>query len=179
MLILEKLFVMIEGESSKKYHITRRTFILLFLKLLGFIVIGIRLVFLQIFQGEKYNLLSTKNRVRIISIPPSRGIIYDTNGTMLLSNKYNYRVILDKKVSEDYTSSVNKLCDLIGMCDDIRIELLSKVHSYCGLQPITILDYIEWEKITIIEENSQFLSGIYVDYVSSREYFLLHFFHIL
>ena len=165
---------MIEGKYSKKININRRIFIIIFLQLCGFIMIGLRLLFLQLFRYNKYQSLANKNRIRILSIPPTRGLIYDVNGDLMLTNKYNYRVVLDKRISSDYLCSVKKLFDILNISQPLREELLFKINAYQGLKPITIFNHILWDKVSLIEENAESLSGIYIDAINSREYLCSH-----
>ena len=53
-----------------------------------------RLFNLQILSGEKYALQADDNRTQMISIPPSRGIIYDRNGIILARNIASYNIII-------------------------------------------------------------------------------------
>ncbi len=41
---------------------------------------------LQVVQGKHYLALSEQNRMRTVSLPPARGLIYDRNGTLLVNN---------------------------------------------------------------------------------------------
>ena len=45
-----------------------------------------RMVQLQIIQYDHFNTLSEDNRVKVVPIVPTRGLIYDRNGTVLAEN---------------------------------------------------------------------------------------------
>jgi len=54
-----------------------------------FVLFGVlicRLVFLQIYQHDLYVTLARNNQVRVVPIPPTRGLIYDRNGVLLAEN---------------------------------------------------------------------------------------------
>ncbi len=57
------------------------------------VVFGYRLYVLQIKNGKKYELLSNKNKIRIINVVPNRGIILDRNGIELAVNVVSYLLI--------------------------------------------------------------------------------------
>jgi len=57
------------------------------LVLVGFSVLGVRLLTLQVFFGERYRLLSDENRVRTIKLVAPRGVIADRNGVELAANR--------------------------------------------------------------------------------------------
>lgn len=51
-----------------------------------FAVLALQLIRMQIFQGEAYSQRAETNRLRILPIVPSRGLIYDRYGTPLVEN---------------------------------------------------------------------------------------------
>jgi penicillin-binding protein 2 len=55
------------------------------LGLLTFALVG-RIWYLQIYQYQRFSVLSKDNRVRLIPVPPVRGQIYDRNGKVLAEN---------------------------------------------------------------------------------------------
>ena len=56
------------------------------------LLLGARLFYLQITSNEHYATLSQENRVRIVPIPPTRGLIFDRHGNLLADNKPSYQV---------------------------------------------------------------------------------------
>src|SRR4030043_1674846 len=75
-----------------------------------FLILIMRLWQLQILQGNKYRELSESNRLRIISIPAPRGILFHRNGIPLVRN------------SSYFCASVT-----CGQFDKAKTHLLSKV----------------------------------------------------
>jgi len=53
-----------------------------------------RLVFLQVWQHERYATESDDNRQQLQAIAPTRGLIYDTNGTLLAGNRASHSLTL-------------------------------------------------------------------------------------
>ena len=52
----------------------------------GFFIIFLKVVYLQVWNGERYRLLAENNRVRLRAIPSERGIIFDRMGKPLVEN---------------------------------------------------------------------------------------------
>ncbi|MCK7470037.1 MAG: hypothetical protein MZU95_03950 [Desulfomicrobium escambiense] len=50
------------------------------------LVLGLRLLQLQVIESDKYKRLSEQNRLRILRVPAARGIIFDRNGVALVKN---------------------------------------------------------------------------------------------
>ncbi len=65
----------------------KRVRVLVFFLISIFIVLIGRLTYLQIYKGEEYRAISTKNHLRILITIPPRGKIYDRNGILLAYDK--------------------------------------------------------------------------------------------
>lgn len=68
------------------------------LGLLTVLLLG-RLLYLQVYQHQKYQTLSTKNQIRLVPIAPKRGLIYDRHGQLLAENLPTFSLdIIPEKV---------------------------------------------------------------------------------
>ena len=81
--------------NKKKNICTKRVFIFILWNFLLITVIVFRLFYLQVYQSEKYKLLSDKNRLVIKQVLPVRGKILDNKGKEIAYNVYSYTIILD------------------------------------------------------------------------------------
>lgn len=64
----------------------------------GVLVLLARLFVLQVVRGPDLRLLADEQRIRLVSLPAPRGIVYDRNGNALVRNIPVFRkVIMDKK----------------------------------------------------------------------------------
>ena len=73
----------------------RRTFArtaLIVLCLFG--VLFLRLWFLQLLQGEEMQQRSEHNRIRLLDLPPWRGMILDHHGQVLVANRPSYELVV-------------------------------------------------------------------------------------
>ena len=62
-----------------------------------FLIIILRLAYLQIYQGDYYALKAENNRIEIEKIPAPRGRIFDRNGILLASNRPCFCLLLYPK----------------------------------------------------------------------------------
>ena len=51
-----------------------------------------RLIYLQVVAHEHFITLSDDNRIKILPLPPNRGLIFDRNGLILADNLPSYRL---------------------------------------------------------------------------------------
>lgn len=73
---------------------------------------------LQVVRHEDYQTRSNDNRIKLVPIPPSRGIIYDRNGTQLALNKTFYQLEIVPEKVENLQDTLEKLRDVIGLTDE-------------------------------------------------------------
>jgi penicillin-binding protein 2 len=171
---------MFEGEYSKKEKINRRIFFFLIIKFLSFFLLIMRIFWLQFFEYKKYDILSKKNRIRVIPILPIRAAVKDFNNNIIAANKYSYRVLLDKKLIPDWEKKLDRLFAILEITQEVKDFIIAKVVSHKGSRPIMIFDNITWQELSAIEENLYNLEGIYIDQDIVREYgFIPYMSHVI
>ncbi|MBZ0157108.1 MAG: penicillin-binding protein 2 [Alphaproteobacteria bacterium] len=131
------------------------------------LLIGIKLVQLQIFDGDQYRMLSEKNRLRILKTPAPRGIIYDRNGTPLVKNipVFSVSISLDDLKGID----IDSLSLLLGMT---RQEIEERVNrrENSPFIPVKLKQGLNFEEIAHIEARKSDFPGLFVETEVGREY---------
>ena len=57
-----------------------------------FLILLARLCYLQIIKGSDYRRMSENNCVRLQSVAPFRGLVYDRDGVLLVDNRPSFNV---------------------------------------------------------------------------------------
>ncbi len=73
---------------------------------------------LQITRHEDYQTRSNENRIKLVPIAPSRGIIYDRNGTPLALNRTIYQLEIIPEKAENLEQTLNDLRNVIDLTDE-------------------------------------------------------------
>lgn len=135
------------------------------LMILAFIAFGIfavlisRLWFLQVMGGQMYVELAEGNYIRIIPIDAPRGLIYDRNGQVLVSNRPSIGVSVSPQFAEKYPETLNKLSKILGMSiDEIKDKLSEKKVD--PLKPRVIKRDLDEQTLAYIEEHKMELPGV-------------------
>ncbi|MDP1636563.1 MAG: penicillin-binding protein 2 [Candidatus Nitrotoga sp.] len=83
--------------------------------LLLLLILLARFVYLQVIQQRHYQTLAENNRISIVPIAPSRGLILDRNGVILAHNysAYTLEITLNKVV--DLKATIDELAKLIDI----------------------------------------------------------------
>ena len=90
-------------------------FVVVVLILIGLIS---RLVYLQVLNHEHYETLSQSNRVKIVSVPPTRGLIYDRNGILLAENIPSFSLELTPEQVVNMDDTLSGLRKIITINDE-------------------------------------------------------------
>jgi len=81
-------------------------------------LLGVRLMQLQIFEHEHFTTLSKDNRVKLVPLAPTRGLIYDRNGVLLALNRPAYSLELIPEQVKDIDATLERLGKYIDVSDD-------------------------------------------------------------
>lgn len=73
---------------------------------------------LQIVRFNDYQTRSNENRIKLVPIPPSRGIIYDRNGTPLALNRTIYQIEMMPEKVDDVQATLEALKPVVDLTDD-------------------------------------------------------------
>jgi len=90
-----------------------------------------RLVELQVVRFEHFTDLSRGNRIRIEALPPTRGLIFDRNGTILAENLPAYQLEIVPEQVPDLDTTLDELV-AIGL---VRGEDLERIRQDIRRQP--------------------------------------------
>lgn len=146
--------------------------------IIAFLVI--QLFSLQVL-GEKYKEEAARNAYDAIPIIPDRGLIYDRNGELLISNSriYDLQVIYKKvKFKEDSAKKMSELQQLLGIP---RKDFLKKWEEarLKYRQPVTIAKELSQIDFAKIQDRLIEYKGFYISPRTVRSYTYPHLAHVL
>src|SRR5271157_825509 len=142
-----------------------------------FLILLMRLVYLQVIQAQLNIRLSQENGMQFHVIKAPRGLIFDRNGKVLARNRPSYSIYVLPYKLKNRSSVINNLCKI----RDIRnqpvfdsTDLVDIMHRamWRRFDPTRLKEDVSMEIVSIIEEHSMDLPGISVETESSREYTL-------
>ena len=160
-----------KGKVLEKWQ--KRLFLFRLVIIFFLMVIGLRLVYLQLICGEKYAVLAEKNRIEIEYIPPVRGRIYDRVGNILATTRPCFCLLLypqklknDKNIIHSYASFLSNVFqeDYSKM-----LKIINDAVKY-PLKPIYLKKGIGWEKMAVIEAQSYLYPALKITAIPLRFY---------
>ena len=138
--------------------------------LAAFAVLLMRLVYLQVIKGQEYRLLSLNNRIRLQSIDPPRGLIYDRNGDVMVENRPSFDVSITLKDAGKVETTVKKVSEHLGVPPEELMLRLKTSRGISAYKPILLKQDIGRDALASIEAHKYDLPGITVDVKLRRHY---------
>ena len=77
-----------------------------------------RLGYLQVTLYDHYRTLSSENRVKLVPLPPTRGLIYDRNGVLLADNYPTYSLEITPDQVGNLERTLEDLRHIVTITDD-------------------------------------------------------------
>ena len=125
--------------------------------------------YLQIAKGDHFRQLSENNRIRVLDVPPSRGIIFDRNGVMLVSARPSFNLFVIPDDIQDWKELKSRLSRLLDVEPD-QIEQRYSESRSGSLKPIPIKMDLSRDELGLLETYKYLLPGIYVEVSPQRNY---------
>ena len=104
-----------------------RTTVIYFIFFVVAFIYLLRLFYIQVID-KSYELSANNNVLRLVIDYPSRGLIYDRNGKLLVFNEPVYDLMIIPKQAKDIDTV--ELCKLIGITKEDYIEKFRKAKAY-------------------------------------------------
>lgn len=147
-----------------------RIFVFLCFVIPGFIFLFIRLFYLQVIDGENLRRLSENNCIRLQSIDPPRGLIFDRNGQLLVDNRPSFDLSLVPRDAKPLDTTINYLAQYASISPLNLWEEIEKNRKQPSFRPILIKNNISRDTLAVLEVKRFDLPGIVVDVRLRRLY---------
>ena len=137
---------------------------------LVFAVLLLRLWYMQIFSGPSYRGKSEGNRIRLQSIPPLRGMIYDRNGSVLVDNRPAFDLHVIPEEMQDPEKLLESLSALIPLDVPDARRILMDGRRGRPFKAVCIQRDIPMDHVGIIETYGFDLPGVMISVRPQRDY---------
>ncbi|OLF53073.1 penicillin-binding protein 2 [Pseudomonas chlororaphis] len=138
-----------------------------------------RLYFLQVVEFDYHSTVSENNRVHVLPITPTRGLIYDRNGVLLADNRPSFNLTITRERATDLKGELDQVVSLLHLPAEARTlfdkELKQSRHPFV---PVTLFYELTEEQIAVLAVNEYRLPGLEVEAQFVRDYPMgAHFAH--
>ncbi len=157
-------------DTSRYKTFTRRAFILGGGQAAAFLLLGSRMYYLQVSKNDEYQMLSEENRINVRLIAPLRGRIVDRFGTLLATNRQNYRAVLISEQTPNVDETLHRLARIVEITPDQRKRILRDIARAPRFMPVTVTENLTWDQFAQINVNEPDLAGLQPDVGETRFY---------
>ncbi len=139
---------------------------------LGLVLLG-RAGFLQLWHGDQLLSQAEGNRIRTVMTPALRGVLYDSDGDLLVKNIPDFRLVLNARdiphqSAEGYDQLWTKMEPIVGMTHDDLLEAFRR--SLSSGQAITVRSHIPYDEALRLMIQVRDVSGLMVETFYDRQY---------
>ena len=133
-------------------------------------LLGGRLYWLQIKEGDKYKRLGERNRIGIRLLSPERGLVTDRLGRELALNYPVVRISVIPREAPDLEGVLRSLSDYLVLGSDRIGALLEKARGRPSFLPLLIADKVSWEEVAQIAVRVHEMPGVQIEGGFRRDY---------
>jgi penicillin-binding protein 2 len=136
----------------------------------AFLILLVRLFYLQVIEGEEYRRLSENNCIRLQSIDPPRGLIYDRQGRLLVDNRVSFDLSIVPRDARPVEETIRRLAGYSGL-DQAQLEAqVTRGRQQSAYRPVLLRQDIDRNALAAIEARRYDLPGVEVDVMARRHY---------
>ena len=154
---------MLSWRKKRLHTIGRRNMLLLGGYGLATSLIGMRLYWLQIREGENYARLGEKNRLGIRFLTPERGMLLDRKGEPLATNEQIVRLSVVPEYTQDLRLLLEKIAGWVSLDDEKIQQLLAKATQQPSFVPILVESKLAWEQVMPLAVRAHEMPGVLID----------------
>lgn len=135
-----------------------------------FILLLVRLYDLQITNFSHYHTLSDDNRVRVLPIAPTRGLILDRNGEILADNTPNYQLMITPLQVSDMQQLLDDLAEFISIQEHELERFYKTVKRQQSFQQSPLKLKLTEQEVAKFAVNQHRFPGVEITAHSTRYY---------
>ena len=129
-----------------------------------------RLGWLQIVEYAHFSGLSKENRVRLMALPPNRGLIYDRNGVILAENRPTYHLELIPEQVEDIDATLAGLGEIVTISEQNIEQFHTAMRTHRAFESISLRTRLSEEEVARLAVNRHRFPGMDIVARLSRYY---------
>jgi len=128
--------------------------------LVGFVLLLARFVWLQVLQHEAYSAKAEENRIAIVPVPPSRGLILDRNGEVLARNYLAYTLEIFPAQVRDLDATIEALSAYVDIEHRDRARFRKLLQETKNAESLPIRTRLSDEEVARIAANRWRFTGV-------------------
>jgi penicillin-binding protein 2 len=142
----------------------------MFCVMAAFAILIARLFYLQVIERNEFSRLAENNCIRLQSINPPRGMIFDRNGRLLVENRPSFDLNIILKDAKPFTQTMERLSSYVRVEPDALLSRIDRKNGFSPYKPVLLKQDIGRDALASIEVNKFDLPGVEVNVKPIRHY---------
>ncbi len=158
-------------DHKSEVNLFRNRVIVAFLGIVIFTLVLIgNLYRLQVQNFESYQTRADGNRIKVLPIAPTRGLIYDRNGVLLAENQLVYDLTMIPEQTDDVELMIEKLNKFIPLNEEQIARFTKRFKNTRRFKSVTILENLTEEEIAKFSVHQYQFPGLSINTSLKRFY---------
>lgn len=147
-------------EQSRESRLFLQRIVVAVLGMLALIAVLVgRLVHLQLVSHEHYTTLSRDNRLRLLPIAPTRGLIYSRDGVLLADNRTSFTLEVVPEKAGDLDQAIGRLRQFIALDEDQLERFRGELRQRRRFDSIPLRNNLSEQEVAVFSVNRQHFPG--------------------
>ncbi|MDX1513324.1 MAG: penicillin-binding transpeptidase domain-containing protein, partial [Gammaproteobacteria bacterium] len=129
-----------------------------------------RMFQLQVIDHEHFATLSEDNRVKIVPVAPTRGLVFDRNGTVLAQNTPTYSLEIVPEAVGDMEKLLPALREIVEISPEDEREFRALLNKKRRFDSVPLKTRLSEEEVARVSVNRHLFPGVDVHARLSRSY---------
>ncbi len=156
-------------EAEEKLFV-RRALIAFALVVICSAVLVVNLYYLQVRDHSYYQTRSNQNDIKMIPIAPTRGLIFDRNGTPLVRNVTWYDIQLTPYKITDMKATLQALAPIVDLTPEDIETFTHNLHQNSRYKPVVLKEELTDQEVARFAVNQYRFQGVSIETYKDREY---------
>ena len=129
-----------------------------------------RLVHLQIVQHQHFTTLAQENRLKLVAIPPTRGLIYSRDGVLLAENRPSFVLEMVAENVENIDLALAGINAIVPLEPESMVQIKNELARRRGFDPIEVKTGLADAEVAQFSVNQHKFPGFRIVAKLSRHY---------
>ena len=129
-----------------------------------------RLGYLQVVQHQYFTTLARDNRLKLVAIPPTRGLIYSRDGKIIAENKPSFVLEMVAENVKDIDQALAAIAHYVPLEPEQFEQLKAELSRRRGFDPIVVKTGLSDEEVAAFSVNQHQFPGFRINAKLSRHY---------
>src|SRR5579864_2489749 len=125
---------------------------------------------LQVVQHAKYEELAENNHQRTLALRAPRGLVFDSDGRVLVENRHSYSISIVREHSKDLNRTIQLLAAVLRLDEPGVRDIVNRHRKEPTYRPIMILQDASLAQVAAVVARRLELPDVLVEPVPTRRY---------